>query len=118
MDPLAEAFHSIIDAHRDALNYNALYRTVQRYYYSSTPLTFFYDLRDLAAQLGASSEELARLDAALAAAIPCHYETDTFFDLRLERCCGLSVYLPDPSRPTLNAYYKTLGWNQAAGLVQ
>lgn len=118
LDPLAEAFHSIIDAHRDALNYNTLYKKVQRYYYSSTPLTFFYDLRDLAAQLGASSDELARLDSALAAAIPCHYETDTFFDLRLERCCGLSVYLPDPSRPTLNAYYKTLGWNQAVGLVQ
>lgn len=118
LEPLAEAFRDIVEAHRSALNYNTLSRSVQRYFYSTTPLTFFYDLRDLAAQLGASPDELARLDAALSAAVPCHYETDTFFDLRLERCCGLSVYLPEPLRPTLNAYYKTLSWNQAVGLVQ
>ena len=118
LEPLAEAFRSILDAHRDALNYSTLHRTVQRYFYSSTPLTFFYDLRDLAAQLGASSDELSRLDSALAAAVPCHYETATFFDLSLDRCCGLSVYLPDPSRPVLNAYYESLSWNKAVGLVQ
>lgn len=118
LEPLAEAFRDIIEAHRSALNYSTLSRRVQPYFYSSTPLTFFYDLRDLAAQLGASPDELARLDAALSAAVPVHYETDTFFDLRLERCCGLSVYLPAPSRPTLNAYYKTLDWNKVVGLVQ
>ena len=117
LEPLAEAFRSIIDAHRDALNYSTLSRTVQRYFYSSTPLTFFYDLRDLAAQLGASSDELSRLDSALAAAVPCHYETATFFDLSLDRCCGLSVYLPNPSRPVLNSYYKTLDWNKVVGLL-
>jgi len=74
-------------------------------------------LRDLAAQLGASSDELSRLDSALAAAVPCHYETATFFDLSLDRCCGLSVYLPNPSRPVLNSYYKTLDWNKVVGLV-
>lgn len=118
LDALADAFKAILDAHRDALNYNTLTYKVQRYFYSSTPLTFYYDLRDLAAQLGASPDELARLDAALAAAVPCHYETDHFFDLSLDRCCGLSIYLPDPSRPVLNAHYKTLSWNQAVGLVQ
>ena len=66
----------------------------------------------------ASPAELARLDAALADAVPVHYETPTFFDLSLDRCCGLSVYLPDPSRATLNAFYRTLGWNQAVGLVK
>ena len=117
LEPLAEAFRDIIEAHRDALNYNTLYYTVQRYYYSSTPLIFFYDLRDMAAQLGATPDELARLDAALADAVPCHRETPTFFDLSLERCCGLSVYLPDPSRSVLNAFYSKLGWNKVVGLV-
>jgi hypothetical protein len=118
LQPLAETFRDIVDAHRDALVYSKLVSRVQRYYYSSTQLSFFYDLRDLAAQIGASPDELARLDAALAAAIPVHYETDKFFDLKLERCCGLSVYLPDPSRPVLNSFYRDLGWNRVVGLVQ
>lgn len=115
---LAEAFSAILDAHRDALVYSQLVSRVQRYYYSTTSLPFFYDLRDLAAQIGASPDELARLDAALAEAVPVHYETPSFFDVSLDRCCGLSSYLPDPTRPVLNGYYRTLGWNQAVGLVK
>ena len=115
---LAEAFSAVLDAHRDALIYSQLANCVQRYYYSTTSLPFFYDLRDLAAQLGASPDELARLDAALAEAVPVHYETPSFFDVSLDRCCGLSIYLPDPTRPQLNTYYRSLGWNQAVGLVR
>ena len=117
LESLAEAFRSIIDAHRDALNFNTLKNSVQRYYYPDTSLIFFYDLRDLCVQLGATADELARLDAALAAAVPCHRETASFKGLKLERCCGLSTYIPDPSRPYLNAHYRTLGWNQVVGLV-
>ena len=115
---LAEAFSAILDAHRDALIYSQLVNRVQRYYYSNTMLPFFYDLRDLATQIGASPDELARLDAALAEAVPVHYETPRFFDVSLDRCCGLSTYLPDPTRPQLNAYYKALGWNQTVSLVE
>lgn len=117
LDALADAFAAIVDAHRDRLT-TALTATVQRYYYGSSKLRFFYDLRDLAAQLGATSAEMDRLDAALDAAIPYHAETPTFFDLKLERCCGLSVYIPDPSRPRLNAFYCTLSWNDRVHLVE
>ena len=81
-------------------------------------MRFFYDLGDLAAQLGASPAELAQLNAALAAAVPFHAETPTFFDLRLERCQGLSVYIPEANRPQLNAYYRQLAWNKAVRLVE
>ena len=118
LQPLADAFAAIVDAHRDALVYKELVDRVQRYYYADTPLKYFYDLRDLAAQLGALPDELSRLDGALADAVPVHYETPRFFELPLERCCGLSVYLPDPSRQVLNSYYRTLGWNKAVGLVK
>lgn len=117
LDALAEAFGAIVSAHRSALNVG-LTRTVQRYYYSSSDLRFYYDLRDLSVQLGATAAELARLDEALAACIPYHAETPSFFDLPLERCCGLSVYILDPLRTRLNAFYKTLGWNQQVHLVE
>lgn len=117
LDALADAFSSILDARRDALDVS-LCNTVQRYYYASSKLRFFYDLRDLAEQLGAGEAVLGRLDDALADCIPYHAETPTFFDLPLERCCGLSVYIPDPGRPQLNDFYRTLSWNRRVGLVE
>ena len=116
LEPLAQAFKAIIDAHRDGIE-GALAGT-QRYFYSSSNLRFFYDLQDFAAQLGASDAELARLDDALAGAVLYHAETPAFFDLPLERCCGLSVYIPEASRTRLNDYYTSLGWNRRTGLVQ
>lgn len=117
LDALADAFKAIVDAHRDHLT-TALTATVQRYYYSSSKLSFFYDLRDLADQLGATSAEMDRLDAALAEAVTYHAETPTFFDLKLQRCCGLAVYIPDPFRPSLNDFYRTLSWNDRVHLVE
>ena len=125
LDAVAQALAPIVAAHRDAIT-SCLSRT-QRYYYSSSPLRFYYDLRDFAAQLvnagGTASTAqvdaaLASLDAALAAAIPYHAETPAFFDLPLERCCGLSVYIPDPLRVKLNAAYSSLGWTRAVHLVE
>lgn len=118
LEPLATAFSAIVDAHRDALDINKLSPSVQRYFYGSSQLRFFFDLRDLCAQIGATADELARLDAALRDCIPYHAETPSFFDLPLERCCGLSVYIPDPRRTLLNSFYQTLSWNDRVRLVR
>ena len=115
LDALADAFGAIVAAHRDKLSIS-LAGSVQHYYYRGSKLSFFFDLRDLADQLGATSAEMARLDAALAEAVSYHAETPTFFDLKLERCCGLSTYIPDASRPRLNAFYRTLSWNDRVRL--
>lgn len=117
LDALAEAFRAVLDAHRNALR-PELIGTVQRYYYPSSNLRFYYDLRDLAVQLGATGAEMTALDAALEACVPYHAETPSFFDLELERCCGLSIYIPEPSRTQLNNQYKTLSWNNRVHLVQ
>lgn len=118
LNALASVFGGIVDAHRDALADRSLHSTVQRYYYSSSPYRFYYDLRDLCLQIGASEAELSQLDAALEAAVLYHAETPAFFDLLLERCCGLSVYIPEAGRVQLNDYYRTLAWNKATGLVE
>ena len=117
LDALADAFGAIVAAHRDRLTTD-LTGTVQRYYYGSSKLRFFYDLRDLADQMGATSAEMDRLDDALAQAVTYHAETPTFFDLELERCCGLSVYIPEPARPRLNEFYRSLSWNDRVHLVE
>ena len=91
---------------------------MQHYFYSASPYCFYYDLRDFGVQLGATDAELARLDPAPNPAVPYHAETPAFFDLLLERCCGLSVYIPEPGRPLLNDFYRSLAWNRATGLVE
>lgn len=118
LDALASAFAAIVGAHQDALSEPSLINSVQRYHYSSSPFRFYFDLRDLCAQIGATDAELSRLDAALAAAVPYHAETPAFFDLLLEHCCGLSVYLPEAGRPLLNQFYRDLAWNRATGLIE
>ena len=117
LDALAEAFGAIVGAHRAEMGIRQL-STVQRYYYPSSKLRFFYDLRDFADKLDASASEMARLDAALEACVLYHAETPTFFNLPLERCCGLSVYIPDPARTRLNSFYRDLSWNRKVQLVK
>ncbi len=117
LEPLADAFGSIVEAHRADIGIGQLTST-QRYYYASSKLRFYYDLRDFVEKLGASAAEMARLDAALKDCVLYHAETPTFFDLPLERCCGLSTYIPDPRRTRLNAFYRELAWNRKVRLVE
>lgn len=112
---VAAACKTIFDNHRTALE-NVNRYNVQKYFDANLP--WFYDLRDLAVKIGASAGELADLDAALKACVLYHAETPYFLSVRLENCCGLSIYIPYSGWSKLNTYYKTLSWNEAAGLVK
>ncbi len=117
VEALAEAFAGIVSAHRSEIDIN-LANVVQRYYYGSSQLRFYYDLKDLVDKLYVTESESAGFESALDDCVLYHAETPSFFDLSLQRCCGLSVYIPDPLRTKLNAHYKTLSWNKKTGLVE
>ena len=115
MEPLAGICSEIVSAYGDEIA--ALERsTVQAYFYNN--LHWFYDMRDIFFKAGVPKAEMDRLDAALSECISYKAATPTFFDLKLENVCGLSMYLPYPDREELNSYYKTLSWNKAIGLIQ
>ena len=114
-DALAECFASIVENNGSGMMY--LDRSkVQPYFYDYKH--WFYDLRDYALKAGASSSEMQALDKALEDFVIIHRETPSFFDVDLERCCGISSYIPNSSEPELNEYYRSLGWNKAVGLVK
>lgn len=119
MDSLAEACADIIRSHPGGVA-GADREAVQHYYYNngSDTLPWFYDLRDLLKKSGATGAELERLDEALASCVLYAGATPQFFTLKLDRVCGLSMYLPYPNKKELNDYYKTLSWNKATGLIQ
>ena len=88
----------------------------------------FFDLKDMLREAGASDEDLALLQGALDEAILYKNHTPRFISVKLERCCGLSMYLPSRSDNTtdiwhgtefLDGFYRSnISWNDATGLVQ
>lgn len=115
LDKLGDVYAGILSAHRDGLA-TIDKSKVQRYFYDSK--NWYYDFRDIAVEIGSSESELKALDEALAECVVYHAETDYFFDLKLQDCSGLSMYLEDFRRPQLNSYYKTLAWNRFSSLVE
>lgn len=125
LDAVSSAMASIISAHRTELT--ALeqgIRNAQPYFYSSSPVVkCFYDMRDIAVRIGATADELGRLDAALDEFIEFEVHTDKFFDLRLNDkdgsslVCGVSMYLPSSRWPEMNSYYTGLSWNNSVKVI-
>lgn len=120
-EPVATAMEAILDAHRD--KFNALVstptgsRNVQKYFYDSKYYIYFYDLRDIAVHIEATEAELEALDSALEDFVLYSNHTTRFFNLYLNNVCGVSMYIPYGSWATLNAYYKTLGWNKVVKVL-
>ena len=119
VEKVATVCKDIISNHREELS-KANRDDIQAYFYNngSDTLPWFYDLRDILSIGGADDRELADLNAALDECLLYTAATPNFFDLKLERVCGLSMYFPYPNRQELNNYYKTLSWNKATGLIQ
>ena len=115
LEPVANACRELVDKYRIAIDRtNSAF--VQAYFYND--MHWFFDLRDIFVQSGATEEDIAPLDAALNDAIVYTAATDHFFDLKLERVCGVSMYKPFGILTDLNNFYRGLSWNQAIGLIQ
>ncbi|MBR4809344.1 MAG: hypothetical protein IK031_03585 [Bacteroidales bacterium] len=115
LQPLADVCRKLVSIYRDAIN-GTNSGKVQAYFYNN--LHWFFDLRDIFVQAGATEEEIAELDDALNYAILYTACTEWFLsELRLERVCGLSMYKPYANLYELNDFYSTLSWNKEIGLL-
>ena len=128
LDPLASVCSTLFDRYRsDIRNLNG--KNVQVYDRSHGGKSYyvFFDLKDMLREAGASEEDLSLLEDALRKAIVYEAHTKQFLTVKLERCCGLSMYLPaypgykkDQWHGTefLDNFYKqNLSWNEATHLV-
>ena len=114
-EQLAQVCKKLTNKYRTEISF-LNHNDVQAYFYNEST-HYFFDLRDIYVQAGITAEELAELDAALEKTVQYTASTDKFFNLELERVCGLSMYLPYWDHDKLNAFYQTLSWNQAIGLI-
>ncbi len=94
-------------------------KSLQKYFHYSSH-RWFYDLRSIVQAAGAGEEEIAELEQALSQCVVYKAATPTFALYGFPISChsGLSMYLPYLDRTYLNNYYKTLAWNEAAGLIK
>lgn len=129
LDRLASTCRDLFDRYRPDIR-NLAGKNVQVYdrrvgsklYYA------FFDLKDILREAGAADADLALLQAALDEAIAFEAHTSRFIDVKLDRCCGLSMYLPSYPDYTRDIYHGTefldgfykanIAWNQATGMVE
>lgn len=131
IENLAQSFKAIIDASSDEALMQFRKNTVQ--YFDGSQYCFNYticcfDLIDLATklintrgnenmtnkeelltQLQSDLDEVIKYEAHTASVVFANY-------IKLDKCCGLSCYWPDPKVPVANSYYHNFDWCQASGM--
>ena len=80
---------------------------------------YFYDMLDIVEKAGVSDADLDAFKAALNACILYRAHTPKVMrTIKVDRFCGLSMYLPCHGKPKLDDFYKGLAWNKATSLVK
>ena len=83
---------------------------------------FLFDLGSIADELARQGKvpaaALAAWRSQLARTVVWEAHTAAFFDLPIEKCCGLSGYVPVAEYADLNSYYITLEWSRHMGFGQ
>lgn len=116
LDRLVAVCSDLFSTYRSSIN-TLNHSKVQRYYRSS--YHWFYDLESILVQAGANQQELADLRQALDECVVYKASTPSFMNsFSINVFSGFSMFLPSHGGNYLKSYYRTLGWNNATGLVQ
>ena len=129
LDPLASVCRDLFGRYRSGIR-SLNGKNVQAYDRTSGSKGYyaFFDLKDILREAGATDADLATLQDALDEALVYEAHSKYFIDVKLDRVCGLSMYLPaypDYKRDIyhgteyLDGFYKeNVAWNQATSLVE
>ena len=116
MDELAEVCADIFDRYSSAI---AALNSKQVQCFGRKERFWFFDLRDMIQKAGASSEDLAILDDALAKTVVYAAHTPSFLEIKVDTNCGLSMYLPVAGSQYLDNFYRSsISWNEVVSLVR
>lgn len=115
MNGLAAACGELFSKYAGAIA--ALERSdVQEFFRGEHP--WYFDLRDILVKAGVTEQELAGFDKALAACVKHKVCSDSFYSIKLNTYCGLSMYLPSEGNSELDEFYKGYDWNAVTTLVK
>lgn len=112
---LGNACAGIFSKYREGLD--AIDKSKVQQYFTSN-YHWFYDFLDIVKETGCNDFELNAVSEALDKCILYKAATPSFLSqFKIERHSGLSMFLPCDGGNYLKAYYRTLDWNKATGLV-
>jgi hypothetical protein len=116
LEPIAEICSELFSKYREGLGKISPSK-VQRFYTGNHH--WFYDLKSIISQAGATEEELEQLQNALDECVLFKGHTPEFLsEFKITVFSGFSMYLPCNGGVELDKYYRTLKWNKATGLVE
>ena len=114
LDAVAQACRPLFDKYRSELA-SMSGDGVQGYFRHERH--YFYDLYDVVAKAGATPQELDGLKSAIGSSVEYMGATEEFLGIEINTFSGYSMYLPSMGTAVLDNFYKSLAWNEAAGLV-
>lgn len=116
LNEIANAYAEIIKDYKSNID-NVDYSKVQKYFYSSSK-HWNYDMYDIVEQADIPEKNLEPLKKAIDNCIIYKAHTPSFFNLKIDRYSGLSMYLPADGKRFLDIEYKKTAWNKEVGLVK
>lgn len=116
LQPLGDVCAELFEKYRAGIGDVSPSR-VQRYYRGS--YHWFYDLRSIMRNAGASDDDLDALDSAIEGCMLYKAATPSFMNsFEINEYSGFSMYLPCNGSSELDKFYRTLAWNVRTGLVE
>lgn len=116
LEPIAEICSELFSKYREELGKISPSK-VQGFYTGNHH--WFYDLKSIISQMGATADELQQLQNAMDECVLYKGHTPEFLsEFSITVFSGFSMYLPCNGGAELDKYYRTLKWNKATGLVE
>ena len=113
---LADLSRTLFAKYRGQIAALGTWSGIQKYYRGDKH--WFFDFEDILVKAGISDEDKASLESALGGCISYKAATPAFLGISIDSYSGLSMYLPGAGDAQLNAFYRTLSWNQDTNLVE
>lgn len=113
LENLAQVSGTIFNSNRPSIQ-NVNLTSIQEYFRLGKH--WFYDISDFMKQV-ASGYQYNEFVSALNQVVVKKWSTEYFIDIKIESYSGMSIYIPVPSNPYLEGFYKGFSWNGASGMI-
>ncbi|MCF0173954.1 MAG: hypothetical protein HUJ95_01305 [Bacteroidales bacterium] len=115
LEALAKVCKGIFEEHREELM-AIVPSKIQGFFRDNRH--YFYDFEDIVYNLSLTEKEKNDFDIALDDVVLYKDATEYFLEIKIDKQCGLSSFLPSNSGKYLDNFYRTTAWNKATEMLK